>query len=172
LQFVVKYGKNQVGKLETTQEIDQGKTTYQLQSEVTVSFLMNLTEKITDIFVKEHLHHSTHTRHVNGELKADNILTWNGASYHLKNKDSEHKNIRDSIRGSVLSIYFKEPKGNETLFSQNYQVLVTLKKIAAHTYLVSLPNGNQTTYYYKNSHLDLVESKTNWGIVRFERKYQ
>jgi hypothetical protein len=172
INFDVKLGNNTVGALEATMLMSNGKTTYQLNSSVKISYLFNLTiqEKITDVFVDNNLQHSTHIRYVNGDQKANNVMVWNGESYQGKNKEAKLKYIKDSIRTSILSIYFREPSPNEIVFSQNYQELLPAKKIAEHTYAFSLPTGKNATYYYSNGRLELVTSESAWGMIKFVRK--
>ncbi|HTF81726.1 MAG TPA: DUF6134 family protein, partial [Cytophagales bacterium] len=172
IHFLVKIGNNEVGTLEAIQAIENEKVSYFLHSEVQVGMLFNLKiqEKISDVFERGNLSHSTHTRYINGDLKSNNSALWNGNSYLLKNKNQHQKHLKDSIYASVLSIYFREPKDSEILFSHSFQELLVLRKTGTHKYMVKLPNGNITSYLYKNGRLEVVESTTNWGVIQFVRK--
>jgi hypothetical protein len=172
IHFMVKIGNSNVGDLEAIQSIEHDKISYYLHSEVQVGMLLNLKiqEKIMDIFERGNLAQSTHTRHINGDLKSNNSAQWDGDSYLLKNKNKNHKQLKDSIYASVLSIYFREPKDEELLFSHSFQEILRIKKTGDHKYTVKLPNGNITTYLYKNGRLVTVESTTNWGVIQFVRK--
>lgn len=172
INFDVKLGNNTVGALDATLLIANGKATYHLNSSVKISYLFNLTiqEKITDVFENNNLQHSTHIRYVNQDQKANNVMVWNGESYQGKNKEAKLKYIKDSIRTSILSIYFREPSPNEVVFSQNYQELLPAKRIDDHTYAFTLPSGKKATYYYKAGRLEMVTSESSWGLIKFVRK--
>lgn len=169
LNFLVYKGPNQIGTLRISQLVESNRITYTLTSDVSIDLIVefNIEETIKDVFEKGYLKSSTHTRYVNETLRANNTLVRLDSVYKITDSETAVKYIREKIQVSVLSLYFEEPVSGQLIYSENFRELVKLKKVAEHTYSVELPNGNITTYYYKNNQIQSVASQTRFGIIKF-----
>lgn len=169
LKFLVFKGADQIGTLDISQLIESSRITYTLTSDVSIDLIVefNIEETIKDVFEKGYLKSSTHTRYVNETLRANNTLIRLDSVYKITDSDAAVKYIKENIRVSVLSLYFEEPVPGQFIYSENFRELVKLKEVAEHTFTVELPNGNITTYYYKNNRIQSVSSQTRFGIIKF-----
>lgn len=167
--FIVQRGNEKIGKLTVVQKNEGDKITYTLTSDVVVQFLFTIqaAENIMDVFENGKLVNSSHQRYVNGTLKADHALQYNGMSYTVIDQDNRVKQIKDQIDQSVLSIYFNEPKDGQQVYSQNFQCMLRVVKTKSHCYAIELPNGTTTTYQYEQGILKQVISDTYWGSIKF-----
>jgi len=169
LNFLVYKGADPVGTLRVSQLIESERITFILVSDVSIDLIVefNIEETIKDVFEKGCLQSSNHTRYVNKTLRANNTLVRSERGYKITDSDAVVKHVNEDIRVTVLSLYFDEPVSGQLAYSENFRELVTLQKVAEHTYTVELPNGNTTTYYYKDDKMQSVVSQTRFGIIKF-----
>lgn len=172
IDFGVYLGAEKVGKLSTTRLIEEKKAIYSLHSEVNISLLMdfNIVENIADVFENGLLIASTHTRHINNSLKAQNTIARSANIYVLTKDGKREKNLKEWISKTVTTLYFTEPDEKMLIYSQNYQKILRLKKTKPHGYEMALPDGKITTFEYINGKLKLVISNTVWGTIKFVRE--
>ncbi len=172
LNFGVYHGSKKIGSLYIHRNTDGKRVNYTLHSEVTITLLMDfkIVENISDLFEDGNLKTSYHTRHVNNMLKAKNTAS-RGATAYVLTKDGKHdKYVKEWITETVATLYFREPKENARIYSQNHQQILVIKKSATNAYRLDLPDGNNTTFEYLNGKLRTVVSNTTLGSVKFVRE--
>lgn len=169
LNFLVFKGADQIGTLAISQLIESNRITYTLTSDVSIDLIVefNIEETIKDVFEKGYLKSSTHTRYVNETLRASNTLIRLDSVYKITDSDATVKYVKEDIQVSILSLYFDEPISGQLVYSESFRDLVKLTKVTNHTYSVELPNGNVTTYYYKDNRMQSVVSQTRFGTIKF-----
>jgi hypothetical protein len=167
--YIVYLDDKPVGKLMTSQYLDKGNTYYHLSSEVNVNYLIDveIKEMIEETFVRNCLNKSTHTRYINGSLKENNNLYWNGNEYISPESDSEPGPLKEVITGTTLSVYFEEPKNMSQLYSQSKRKLLPLYYDGQGTYTLQLTDEKQTFFKYAAGKLIQVDSESFWGKVKF-----
>lgn len=170
--FKVYRGKNHIGKLSSSEFLENNKTTYTLNYDVKIDVLVNIkiVENITSIFQDKKMLTSVQVRLINGSTKVKNTVVWKDGMYTLKNKDNEINYLKSNIGTSVSTLYIKEPVNMTTVYSESYQKLIPLKKLPANKYSILLPDGNTSVYSYKNGLLVEVNSKTTWGNLKFVKE--
>jgi hypothetical protein len=170
--FKVYRGNNHIGQLTSSEMIEGNKSTYTLNYDVKIDVLLTIKiiENITSVFQDKKMLTSVQTRFVNGNAKVKNIVYWKDGIYTLKNKENESNYLKNSIYASISTLYIKEPVNMTAVYSESYQKLIALKKLPANKYSIVLPDGNSSTYSYKNGILVEVNSKTNWGNLRFVKE--
>jgi len=99
---------------------------------------------------------ATCAHHVNGDLK-EKTLTKSAAksSYEVSfsGEDGEEKpriTLNEPIVSTITSLYYKEPVNISAVYSERYGKMCTVKKLSEGRYGVSLPDGKQGIYLYKN----------------------
>lgn len=169
--FTVHVGADKAGKLLITKQEHGDKISYHLHSEVSVKLLVgiDIEEDIQDIFVSGLLQTSEHTRFINGSQRIKNSLQYAQQKYMLRKNDKACGYLSTPIRTSVTSLYFAEPLMPVQVYSQSFQQLIALKKTGLHSYILKLPNGATTEYFYDKGMLIRVIANNAWGEVRFER---
>lgn len=69
------------------------------------------------------------------------------------------------ITNCVIDLYFSEPKGLTSVFSNMYAQDIPIKMTGAGKYEVTTPNKKTTVYTYQNGKLVTIESETPLGMV-------
>ncbi len=169
LTFLVYKGSEQVGTLHVSELVELSRTTYTLTSDVNIDLIIefNIEETIKDIFENGRLLSSVHTRYVNETLRANNTANHIDGKYKLVDVDASVKYLKEKIEVTVLSLYFQEPRPDQLVYSENFQQMVKLRQEGNHTYSIALPNGNTTTYRYREGKMQSVTSQTRFGEIKF-----
>ena len=89
-------------------------------------------------------------RKMNGSVKADKKIKATGNIYTIYNEDKTEKLNNYPIRYNMLSLYTNEPVNFSTVFSDNFQQLLTIQTINPHHYKIKFPDGNSNEYFYTN----------------------
>jgi hypothetical protein len=74
------------------------------------------------------------------------------------------------IKTCVIDLYFKEPVGITTVYSNMFAQDVPLAHIGVGKYKLTTPNNKSTTFTYQNGKLMTVESETALGTVTTKRQ--
>lgn len=171
--FLVTLDDKEVGNL-TIVEVDKDSVKgYALVSTVKSRFVISILvkERITERFKHGKLIKSTHYRTVNGSTKSSNHLWINNGMYHIIDSlSSKTSTIREPIYTTTLSVYFKEPKGAETIYSENFRKVLKMTNDTTGIYIVHLPNDKNTKFVYEEGKLMLMETKGLYGTIKFIRK--
>lgn len=171
INFTVYVGSDKAGSLFITKYELGEKISYHLHSEVRVKLLVGISieENIQDVFVNGLLQTSEHTRFINDSQRIKNSLHYTQQKYMLRKNDKESGYLSAPIRTSVTCLYFAEPVLPVQVYSQSFQELIALKKSGLHSYVLKLPNGATTEFFYSKGVLVKVIANNAWGEVRFER---
>ncbi|MBC7388549.1 MAG: hypothetical protein H7329_05005, partial [Opitutaceae bacterium] len=78
--------------------------------------------------------------------------------------------ISSNINYSIVDLYFKEPKGLNTVFSNTHGAFLIIKPLGKGDYELQLPDGKTNIFRYLNGKLMQVEAKMMVGKVIFQRK--
>lgn len=168
-KFAVLKGNDEVGTLIVRRTENTPRVTFTLESDVDLSLIMSIAikESIRDVFEDGHLVQSLHTRHVNNNLKTRHVLEKINRTYRITDEDQAVSYLSNDITATVVSIYFHEPPGTQSVYSQNFKQMVSMRKTGAHTFSISLPNGNKALYEYQGGFITRVVSHTTVGQVTF-----
>ncbi len=131
--------------------------------------------------------------HVESEVKAthESGILISGTSYRHANRGAndvqarvtktgyklyqkERNGMKGKIEGKeistcVIDLFFREPKGIKTIFSNMYADFLTLKEISSGKYQLITPDSKDSYYTYKKGKLVTVESDTPVGKVISKR---
>jgi hypothetical protein len=88
--------------------------------------------------------------------------------HHECNGDVRNEESAD-ITLCVTDLYFTEPKGVTSIFSNMHGEYVPLKKLTADTYRLVTPDNKDSFYTYKNGKLVLIEADTPLGKIVSKR---
>lgn len=168
--FEVTLNNKKIGQLRIKGSQKDNTNSYLLTSDIKIKFLIpvRVKEEISEIYKKNKLIKSTHYRKVNGSYEASNHLTLVKNHYRITDSlTGKTKKIIPSIKWSVLSIYFKEPKGIHQIYSHNYRKFMKINHQGNHVYYLQISKGKFTKFTYKRGKLILVESPSKFGTLRF-----
>ncbi len=107
-------------------------------------------------FVDGKLVHAVSAHEVNGDLKEKtrtSSVAKSAYSISFSGEDGEKKSSKEftaPIFNTVTSLYYKEPIDIKEVYSERYAEMCAVRKISEGNYGVTLPDGKQGVYTYKN----------------------
>ncbi len=140
---------------------------FYIESKVKVWVVINI--KIvynqTNLYKEGLLQRATIIRAVNGSTKVNNNILRTPLGYVCMNKDGDTTMVKEEIRHSIATLYFKEPLNVSRVYSENFLAFLTIKSTGPHTYELTLADGNKNYYTYTNGLCTKVEAQTDHGII-------
>jgi len=153
LQYKITSNGANIGVLYANKQEENKMVTYSVTSDSKFKLFLtvNFAYKLNCIYKNNELVFSTVTTFVNGQKHSTSTAEkMQPNSYILKNNGHE-KRLYKNINYSGVLLYFKEPKNISNVFSEFYNNLNPIQKIATNTYqLTNSLNGNLSEYYYQN----------------------
>ena len=159
LNYKILRNGNKVGTVRFT-ESNSGNMNYlQTESEVKTKFIFsfNAHAKEEAVYSNGVLQHSSIYRKLNGNEKANKQHQVENNRYLI------HAGTRASISKvypityNMLCLYSKEPVNITAVYSDNSETFLTIQKMEAHKYKITLPEGNYNYYRYKDGVLQEIE---------------
>lgn len=165
---VILFGKK-IGST-TVERIDKGNgiVNYKLtsSSEVEILFSKKTSYMNSDVFFKDGKLYSSYVKNIkDGVTEITNVL-WEATKYIIK-KGSEVLHLDKQLDYSSINLYFSEPVGRTSIFSERLGVFTTFKKTAEGVYECKLDNGVNNIYRYRNG--ELYELEISKGASVFMR---
>ena len=147
------------GAVTLYQKTDGQNVHIKIESEVRIRFFIRIIVKSVEeaVFRNGILVHSSLCRHVNGDEKINVCLQSTGFSYTLNGKSGVPNLPAYPIRNSILLLYCQEPVNVNSVYSDNYQQYVEVRKASPNRYQVIFPNGHSNYYSYSNGVCNDVE---------------
>jgi len=161
-----------IGALKLQKREDGNRTYLNLTSEVNVSLIINMSVKIKEhtIYQNNKLIYSDSKRIVNDNQKLNNKTSLVNGIYYANN-DGESKIIPLSVISyNTLLLYFNEPNFIKELYSESYQKMIKINKLAPEHYLITLPDGGNNEYFYKDGKCIQVTIKNTFFKVEMRLK--
>lgn len=152
LQYEIKRNGDIVGNIWLTQNINGGRTTLSMESEVKTRFIFTFTAKAKEETIYDNgiMTWSSIFRKLNGNVKADKKTKATGTVYTIYKGDKTETLNNYPIRYNMLSVYLLEPVSISKVYSDNFQQHVDIEKISDHHYKIKFPDGNYNEYFYSN----------------------
>jgi hypothetical protein len=152
LRYSINRGGKKVGDLSVTQLKAGTKTTYTLESQVKVNFILSFTVKAKEQTVYENdiFQSSSLCRTVNGKEKANKQIKNNGKGLTVIDDGEEEELKNYLVKYSTHCLYANEPVIYTNVFSDNYKKFVPIEKLSDHKYKIKFPDGNTNEYHYEN----------------------
>ncbi len=86
-------------------------------------------------------------------------------SYEVERNGRKEKMENVKIDFCVIDLFFREPRGMKTIFSNMYAQMLTIKNVGAGKYMLVTPDNKNSYYTYQNGKLMTVETDTPVGKV-------
>lgn len=90
--------------------------------------------------------------------------------YSVERNGTKTSISNQEIQFCVADLYFREPKGLSTVFSNMWGANVTIAPLGNGKYKVTNPDGKSSTYIYQNGNLVQMEVDTPIGTITTKRK--
>lgn len=168
ISFSVIKNNSSIGYLNMEKLTSQETTTYfidtNVKAKLILSFDVSGSEK--SIYKEDILIFSSVFRKINNKVKANQSLFFANGKYFLSNRDKKEFLDVEIIRHNLVTLYFSEPIGVETVFCDSQNVMVSLFQIGNGVYKVVFPKGNYNVFHYKNGKCTLIEVVNSFYDVK------
>lgn len=145
-----------IGSLKVFDEKGTDNTeTHRIESDFKVMFYKGSYSTQTN-YVQGKLVSATCAHHVNGDLKEKTLTKTSSKSLYevlFSGEDVEDKPkvwVNKPIISTITSLYYKEPIDITEVYSERYGKMCNIRKLSEGRYGVTLPDGKQGVYSYKN----------------------
>ncbi len=148
---VVRNGKT-IGWTTLTKSSTEHNTNFRLQSHVKARLIFQFIAEAMEeaAFLDGSLVYSSQFRKMNGDVKENKSMKLTREGYEMyKGQDTERLKF-SPLHNHMLCLYFEEPIQSSKVYSDSFQQLLNITKTADGGYKVNLPDGNSSSYYYKN----------------------
>ena len=159
LEYNIKRNGSVVGNINFIQGVAGNRTVLTMESEVNTRFIFNFKAKAKEEVIYDNgiMTWSSIFRKLNGNVKVDKKTKANGNAYTVY-KGSKTETLNNfPIRYNMLSVYISEPVNITKVYSDNFQQLIDIQKIADHHYKIKFPDGNYSEYFYTNGICSKIE---------------
>jgi|SRR5690242_5876864 hypothetical protein len=165
---------NVIGYLNVTQKVKDSFIYLRLQSEVKASLLFYSYDckTIEDaVFVNGAMVYSWYYKKENGKEVSIHTKKSNGYFKVVNNGDKGFQSY-SSLDNNMLQLYGNSPGTDIKVYSNHFQQLLDLKKVAENTYRLTLPDGNSNYYHYKNGICTQVDVERALFTIHFVLRKQ
>ena len=152
LLYNIRQNGKLIGNMQVKEVATAGKVSLLLQSQVLTRFVMEFA-----IRVHEEAHYennilvaASQRRTLNGSERGDKTLRLQGNSYQLNNGGKKTNLAIYPIRQTMITLYLQEPLHFNQVYSDAFERLLPVQKVAPHHYRVRLPDGNYSDFLYQN----------------------
>ena len=174
ITFTVFFKDDNIGTIHATETITGTKTNKDVSTQTDVSIFMislHVESEVTSIHDNNILIDATAYRHANrgnADIIAHTIRI--ADKTYLKERNGKKEQINNiNITNCVVDLFFHEPKGIKTIFSNSYTDFLPLKDWGNGKYELITPDNKNTFYTYQNGKLITLEVNTPLGKVVSKR---
>jgi hypothetical protein len=156
-----------VGNLTVTKTENENLLQIEVISEVSIKVFIkvDLKYKLNCTYKDDELLFSSVTTYVNGKIHTTSKTEKNGANYTIV-RDGHESKFLQKITYSGALLYFKEPKGITTVYSEFHAIDKPIKALGNHEYQITNPkNGLLSEYTYQNG--ILVTTMNHHSLMPF-----
>lgn len=150
LNYKIIQGGDDIGWLRLEKNIVGNKSNLLLVSQIKtrIIFLITVFAKELSTFENAKLIYSSQFRKTNGNIKLDKQTKLVDDKYEVLENGEKKKLALPVIGTNLLSLYFKEPVGINSVYCDNQQRFAKITKTDDGGYKVKFPDGNSNCYYY------------------------
>lgn len=152
LQYAVMHKGSEIGWLFIQKKISSSTINYQLQSEVRVRFVFLFTGSAQEEtrFENGKMVYSRLYRKMNGKVKANRCIWFNGKGYEVQRGNYKEKIELPSVTYNQHSLYFQEPVHESVMYSDSFQQFIRIENMGNGVYRLKMPDGAINFFHYKN----------------------
>ena len=152
LQYnIVKNGKI-IGWTKLVKKSNNKQVDIRLQSEVKTRFVFQFVVKALEEaqFEDGNLIYTSQFRKLNADVKENKSMKLTSRGYELLKGNRVESLSIPPVHDHMLNLYFQEPSPGARIYSDSFQQLLQVERIAEGTYKIKLPDGNSCNYYYQH----------------------
>jgi len=156
LRYDVIKGHKSLGEMVVHRTLTENTEEIKFTSDVTfrILFAFNHQFSMYEKFVDGQLNWGKALSTLSGRTQKDSKIVAVKDEY-LLTLDGVTVSIDEEIDHSVSQIYFTEPQDGQRVFSQQFGMFITFKKVGEHKYLMPSPDGNNYYTYLNGICIDV-----------------
>ena len=157
--YTIQYKGDDVGTMQLAAKRSGDDMYMRMTSNVAMHFIVSINVQSEEeaTFKNGKLVYSKASRKVNGKQKVNNETRAAGDIYKTV-CDNKTGSIRQKrIDYNFLMLYMHEPVDIHTVYSDNFQQFLIIRKTSEHAYKIDLPDGNYNIYFFKDGICNKVE---------------
>jgi len=151
--YAVIKGKKHLGVQKVSRTISGNKVEYDIDSDVTFSLVTkrHMVFSIHSLEIDDRLEYAELSELLNDKLRYTATIKRNGNNYSINDTDGyQSRAISQEKVWSVSRLYFEEPKGIDSAFSERHGSLLEITSNKDGSYNLELPSGSTNVYIYEN----------------------
>lgn len=168
LHYEVVKGSKKLGDMTVKRMLSENQVRYEIESKVTFRILFSFTvdyESTSEYkhgrLIKEYTHNQ-----LNGSTQKKSTIWFDGEKYTL-DLDGIRTTLNETIKYSVATIYYEEPKDGQRVFSPQFGTHLTFTKVGDHQYEMESPDGINL-YTYTNGICSEVKVSRDFAKFYFQ----
>ncbi len=149
-----------IGTIDMNMKISGDSIIYISKSNINAKMILTfeIIGKEKAIFKNGVLIFSSVYRKLNNKVKADHSIARQGNYYSLNhNNKTELLDIK-SIEQNLITLYFKEPKGIDSIYCDNQNEMIQIKCLGHGKYKVDISKGKYNIFFYQDGKCVKVEA--------------
>ena len=169
VKYNIMHDGERKGSMILTEEIKGNTKHVKIESEVKVRFILSFKIHSIEeaIFENGILIYSSLSRKINDDEKVGQRMELKGSVYKIICKNDCDEVPTYPVYNSILSLYCSEPVTLNSVYSDNFRKYVTIENKGNNVYKVSLPNGNNNYYSYKEGICVKVDVQQSFYPIQF-----
>ena len=138
-------------------------------SSIKTSFIFSFCDQTTEtsIFENDKLVHASLNQKQTGSGRISTTVETSGNIYRVIDGNTSKIIYTNPIYYNTLLLYLKPPENISKVYSQKFQKLLEIKKVAENKFMLILPDGTHNYYTYNNGFCDRVDVERSFFTVHF-----
>lgn len=169
LLYRIDYNDDSIGYMLAKRISEEGKVTYELETESTVSLILSF--KHYAIYKSEYkngmLVQAMAEYTVNDKKRSSTKIYYEKDRYMIE-KDGDVTEYAVPIHESIATLYFKEPS-SQSIFSERQGDFLPLQRINDNEYKITKPDDRTNVYYFKGGQCEKVKVNTAVATIYLTR---
>lgn len=169
LNYAIRLKDELIGHM-TAVKKGKGKSELMIESKIMIEKMikLDLLYRIDAVFENNILSSSLAVQNNNGKEFTNSKTTKDKSGYTIKTLKEEKAIYQKFIHYNLCKLYFEEPIGISSVYSDTYGEFLSLKPAGKHRYEMILPDGKSNFYSYNHGICTLVELELIFGKITFQ----
>ena len=152
VEFKIMKNDKNIGILQIEKRETAPFTNYQLSSRIEASFIKKFRIKARESFRYKNgqLIYSSVERSINEKVKGSKELVYKEDRYIIKDEKGSRVLANTTINSNLVQLYFEEPLDIYSVYCDNQQAMVEVKKVGNNQYRIDFPDGASNIFNYQS----------------------
>lgn len=172
IEFSILKNNKSIGKLQIEKKDSATYTNYDLSSRIEASFIKKFRVKAKEnfLFKDGQLIYSSIQRSINEKENHPKKLVYKQDQYIINDESGSRVLPKASINYNLVMLYFQEPRNIKSVYCDNQQVMVKVKRIGTNQYRIDFPDGASNVFNYREGKCVQVDVHGKFFKVRLRRQ--